>query len=253
MDPIYTGTKHLKRVKTINPINMGLDSLKWIRTTGPLRLGSIRIGAKHLKWAKVVSTSTVVTLGLFYFMSVLISREEGTREKSLDHSIEFLRVKPNDHLETRKRKIPKKPPQPKPPPQVQKLKVAQADLSKPQLDMDIPKMDLSIGKGDGPFLGAGGGSSDSEVMPLVRIEPQFPRKAAMRGIEGWVQLQFDVTEAGTISNVQVTDSSPPRMFDSNARRALLKWKYKPKMVEGKPVARKGLRVQLDFKLEDEAQ
>ena len=196
----------------------------------------------------------IVTTGLFYFMSILVARGKAFVDKDDSNPIEFLRVKPNDHLETRQRKLPKKPPPPQKPPEVQKLKVAKMDApSKPQMNMDMPKMDMSLAKGDGPFLGAGGGSSDSEVMPLVRIEPQFPRKAAMRGIEGWVRLQFDVTEVGTVVNVRIMQSSPPRIFDSNARRALLKWKYKPKMTDGKPAPRRNLKVQLDFKLEGDSQ
>ena len=192
-----------------------------------------------------------ITMGLFYFMSILISGGTAVVDKGTDNIIEFLRVKPDDHLETRRRKLPKKPPEPQKPPETQKLKVAKMDSPKANMNMEMPKMDLPIAKG-GPFLG-GGGSGDSEVMPLVRIEPQYPRKAAMRGIEGWVQLKFDVTEAGTVANVHVTNASPPNIFESSARRALLKWKYKPKMVDGKPAFRRGLRVQLNFTLEKSSQ
>ena len=193
-----------------------------------------------------------ITMGLFYFMSILISGGTAVVDKSADNAIEFLRVKPDDRLETRQRKLPKKPPEPQKPPETQKLKVAKMDSPKTNMNMEMPKMDLPMAKG-GPFLGAGGGSGDSEVMPLVRIEPQFPRKAAMRGIEGWVQLKFDVTEAGTVANVHVIKSSPPNIFESSARRALLKWKYKPQMVDGKPTSRRELRVQLNFTLEKSPQ
>jgi protein TonB len=50
----------------------------------------------------------------------------------------------------------------------------------------------------------------------------------MKGQEGWVLLEFDITEVGTVDNVKVIESEPRRVFDSSARRALLKWKYKPK-------------------------
>lgn len=71
----------------------------------------------------------------------------------------------------------------------------------------------------------------------------------MQGVQGWVRLKFDITSMGTVDNVKVLASKPRRIFDMAAKRALLKWKYKPKMEEGKAVAQQGEMVQLDFKLE----
>jgi protein TonB len=87
------------------------------------------------------------------------------------------------------------------------------------------------------------------LMPLVRIEPQYPRKAAMRGTQGWVLLSFDITEKGTVENVNVVKSKPKRVFDRAAIKALVRWKYRPKVKDGKPVAQANNKIQLDFKLE----
>ncbi|MCB0365353.1 MAG: energy transducer TonB [Bdellovibrionaceae bacterium] len=192
-----------------------------------------------------------VTLSLFYFMSRLITGDHQLPKTEDSASfIEFVRLKSQDQVETRQRKLPEKPPEPKETPRMDRMNVASADVPTQDLaQMNIPAMDLPLNFGGGPLLGGAAGGGGSEVMPLVRMEPQYPRKAAMMGVEGWVVLQFDITPAGTVSNVRVMDSHPRRIFDRSARRALLKWKYRPKVIEGKPIVQEGLKVKIDFKLE----
>ena len=48
---------------------------------------------------------------------------------------------------------------------------------------------------------------------------------------------------------KVFANKPKRIFDKEAKRALRKWKYKPKVVDGKPMRQPGLSVQLDFKMD----
>ncbi len=194
-----------------------------------------------------------VSFGLFFLMASLISGGHKAIEKSdSENFIEFLRVKNDENLQARDRKRPKKPPEPKEAPQRPKLQIAQDQTpQKPQMSMQAPQLADNLALGDGPYLGsaAAGGSSDSDVVPLVRIEPQYPRKAAMQGKQGFVVLSFDITETGAVENVNVLQSQPRRIFDSAAKRALRKWKYKPQVIDGKPTKRKNLKVQLDFKLQ----
>ena len=63
---------------------------------------------------------------------------------------------------------------------------------------------------------------------------------------GYVQLQFDVDTKGSPENIQVIESQPEGLFDDAAVIALSKWKYNPKITDGKPVKQLGLKVQLDF-------
>ena len=205
------------------------------------------------KFAKIgacVLLALLTTLLLFYFMSVLISDTPDLKKKQdMAGLIEFIRVKPRSFLDEKTRKLPeKKPKQMKPP----KMKMLSTALSKPQKinpQMDMPDI-KSVLRSGGPAVGGlGGANLGSEVTPLVRIEPQYPRKAAMQGIEGWVRLQFDIAPTGTIGGVQVLAAKPPNIFDRAAIKALRKWKYRPKVENGKPVEQKGLKVQLDFKLE----
>ena len=70
--------------------------------------------------------------------------------------------------------------------------------------------------------------------------------------EGWVELAFDIDKSGNPINISVLDSHPEDVFDNEGIRALTKWKYKPKLVNGSPVVQKDLRVKLEFKLNDES-
>ena len=89
---------------------------------------------------------------------------------------------------------------------------------------------------------------DRSATPIVRIEPRYPVPAARDGISGWVQLGFTIDETGTVTDVQVLAAEPARVFDREAVAALRRWKYQPKMLEGKAVKQTGMQVQLDFSL-----
>jgi protein TonB len=93
------------------------------------------------------------------------------------------------------------------------------------------------------------GGVDTEVIPLVRIQPQYPARAAAGGIEGWVRCQFDITPAGGVIDAMVIDSEPRGTFDRAALEAVSRWKYKPKVEGGVAVERRGVQVLLTFKLE----
>ncbi|MCJ8275644.1 MAG: TonB family protein [Bdellovibrionales bacterium] len=149
-----------------------------------------------------------ISLGLFYLMSQLISGGQNlNKSDDTENFIEFVRIKRQDTLQERKRQLPKKPPEPKKPPPPQKMSIAADQPNKPAMKMNLPKLNASL-KGNGPYLGPGGGGGGTGVTPIVRIEPQYPRKAAMAGTQGWVQLSFDITAMGTVTNVKVLNSKP---------------------------------------------
>ena len=188
-----------------------------------------------------------ITFGLFYLMQYLISMgSERGANITKGQVIEFVRLKRDEASQIRKRELPKKekPPEPPPPPE---LKMSKTDA--PDADaMAIAAPDLSAGPdlGSGPNLGA---PSDSDSVPLVRVPPQYPIRAAERGIEGWVVLRFTITAIGTVENPTVLDAQPKRIFDRAAIRALKKWKYRPRIVDGVPIERIE-EVRLTFDLED---
>ena len=98
----------------------------------------------------------------------------------------------------------------------------------------------------GPNLGAG---SDGDFLPLVVVQPTYPRRAAEAGIEGYAIVELTVTATGSVENVMVIESSSS-VFNSSAVKAALKFKYKPRVKDGIALEVKGVRYQFTFNLEN---
>jgi protein TonB len=190
-----------------------------------------------------------VTFGLFYVMQALISMSGAGLDKNASSFIvEFIRLRKDSQLETKKREIPDKKLPPKPPP------IPDLDLSESSnLGQDLGAMVVGVGVdldlGAGPDLGAAG--SDGDVVPIVRVNPQYPIRAAEQGVEGWVELMFTISATGAVLDPVVTAAHPARIFDRAAIRAVSRWKYNPKIEDGKPVERPGVNVRLRFQLADD--
>jgi protein TonB len=94
-----------------------------------------------------------------------------------------------------------------------------------------------------------GFGSDSDVVPIIRVNPTYPAQARVRGLEGWVVVEFTITAAGTVTSARVTGSSHG-IFERPALRAIRKWRYNPRVVEGRAVPREGVRVRLLFEFDE---
>ncbi len=188
-----------------------------------------------------------VTSGLFYLMQALITKAAGELKESTGSIVEFVRLKKDSEPEIKKRQLPKKqkPEEPPPPPDLSLSRTTSLDEGLQDLALAVG-LDLSIG--GGPNLGAA--VSDSDPVPVVRVNPQYPPRAAERGTEGWVELRFTISASGTVQDAEVTKSRPGKVFDRAALRAVRRWKYNPKIKDGNPVERHGITVRLEFKLQD---
>ena len=76
----------------------------------------------------------------------------------------------------------------------------------------------------------------------------YPRRAAERGLCGWVELLYTVTAAGGTRDAVVTASSS-KMFERSAVKAAEKYKYKPRQVGGKPVDVPNVPIRIKFEME----
>ena len=189
-----------------------------------------------------------IAFGLFVLMAKLIENANRPLKKIEELPvIDIVMQEPDDETQTRTRVPPPPPPPPAQPPKVQPTEPDDAEPSSDGFSLNVPGIDtggVNVNLG-----GVGALRQDGDATPIVRIDPKYPPQAARDGKEGWVRLSFTINEQGGVEDIKVTDADPKRIFDREARRALSKWKYKPKIEEGKAVRQLGQTVQLDFKLE----
>ncbi len=100
-------------------------------------------------------------------------------------------------------------------------------------------------------IGAGGmGSADGEYLPIVKVAPMYPRRANSRGVEGYCTVEYTVTKSGSVKNPVPIDCEPQGYFERASVRAASKFKYKPRVVDGEPIAVTGVRNRFTYELEE---
>ncbi len=185
---------------------------------------------------------TVVVL-LFLLMHVLIARSQGARSYPDAYPIvDFVRLPPEIQPPPRdEREPPEEPPPPEVPPTPSlTLQTAnQPQISAPQI------VETAAALSSGPLLDmtpltAPVGSrqtilSGHELVPVVRVPPRYPGRAARLQIEGSVTVEFTITQDGSVADPTIIESDPPRVFDNAALQAIVQWKFKPRVENGQAV------------------
>lgn len=197
-----------------------------------------------VRYAIGVSLSAVVTFLLFLTMQAVIANDEANIEEGVQgRLLDMVRLTDDEDVITKQRR-PKPPPPPDEPP---------PDMPKPQFDSSDVSQGVDIGAIDVRVdldVGGGGFSSDGEYLPIVKVAPIYPRRAQTRGIEGYVLLEFTVTKTGAVRDPHILESKPPGIFDRSALNAALKFKYKPKVVNGIAIDVAGVKNRITFELAD---
>lgn len=191
--------------------------------------------------------SLVVVFGLFWLMQYLIvSADRELDPDAAGQMLDFVRVDPQEVVNRRKPPPEKPPPPDEPPP----------EPPPPSMDDITPEAQaMSVGAAPinvGINLSAGGfglAPSDGEYLPIVKVQPIYPRRALSRGVEGYVIVSFTVTKQGTTRDVIVIESSSG-MFNNAAIKAAQKFKYKPRVVDGQPIEVPGVQNKISFEIED---
>ena len=187
----------------------------------------------------------ITTILLFLIMqSVISSDRDAFTEKFDGRLVDFVRLQDDEELQVKQRKPEPPPPPDEPPPDMPK---PDFDTSSVSQGVDIGAVNVNVDLNVG---GVGGFSSDGEYLPIVKVAPVYPRRAQTRGIEGYVLLGFTVTKSGAVTDPVVIGASPPGIFDRAAIGAALKFKYKPKVVDGEPIDVAGVRNMITFELSE---
>ncbi|SFC41123.1 outer membrane transport energization protein TonB (TC 2.C.1.1.1) [Marinospirillum celere] len=147
-------------------------------------------------------------------------------------------------------------PPPPPPPELNEPEAAnEMDTSSAEvsaldsdfvLDTPQPDLDMDLGLADFPDLNPN--LASIQATPVHREQPQYPRQALARRIEGWVELVFEVDAEGRVQpeTIRVLAADPEGVFDRAARRAIARWRFATDELAS---GRTQLRQRLEFRLE----
>lgn len=203
-----------------------------------------------IRTALAFLAAVLLTFFAFWGMQKLINLGKGAPAKISDAQIgDFVRIKLPPPAKQENRTIERPPPLMQAPPKMQAPSVDQGG---------VPSGLASSAFDDGGFdfggslnlqagIGQAGGGSSGLVLQTP-INPTFPPAAARRGLEGYVKVKIFVNAQGSVDRVQVVQSQPQGIFDEAAVKAAKKAKFKPQMVNGKPVAAVAKR-KIDFNLD----
>jgi protein TonB len=104
--------------------------------------------------------------------------------------------------------------------------------------------EAAAGPATAPAMAPGIVAADSMDRVAAR-DPVYPAQALREGTRGWVELEFTITASGTVRDIEVVEAEPRGVFDAAASAAVADWRYKPRVVNGQPVAQRS-RVTLRF-------
>lgn len=187
--------------------------------------------------------ATAITLALFFLMQALIaSGGKKIPEDVTRRNIEMVKVDREETVQ-RKERVERPPEQVKPP-ELEMPKVTTTGPSKTIFNFDLFT-------GPQTIQGAGLNTGDGEYLPIVKVNPIYPPRAAGRGIEGYVLVEYIVNRDGTVRDVIIIEAEPPGVFNRAAVSAAQKYIYKPRVIDGTPVEVHGVRTRITFELEDE--
>lgn len=187
----------------------------------------------------VLPLATGVTVGLFLIMQALIAVTHITIDDEPSPHFPSITYEPP----ALKDELPA-PPKPKPveaQPQVDLAKWEPSEGEKIVVNIVGPaptRENPTISRAD-----------SNSVVLLMPVSPQYPERLRQRGIEGYVDLAFTVTSAGTTENFTVIRSQPERVFDQAAIKAVRKWKYRARTKDGIPIATDNVSQRIRFTME----
>lgn len=197
-----------------------------------------------IRWILGFPVAALVTIGLFILMMTLIAEEFKPQEKlatasfDINPTVEDIKVIKRDTKVKQVKKVVTPPP-----PTIERQQAAKpqeriASLEGAIPDFEAPKIDRKNFKI---------AVSDRDAQPLVRIPPIMPPRAEK---SGHCRVKFDVSPEGAPFNVTTTFCTQ-RLFERATIKSVQRWKYNPKIVDGRAVARNGVENKVTYRLTDE--
>jgi len=190
----------------------------------------------------------VVTAALFWFMQYLIeTADRELNEGASGHLVDFVRLKRDESIQRRQLK-PKKPPPPDaPPPQPPTPQLDSLDPNAEKIAISAAPVETDIEMSGGFSLGVGEG----DYLPIVKVAPIYPQRALSRSIEGYCVVQYVVTKNGTIRDpFVVEDQCTSSLFHRASIQASLKFKYKPRVMDGQAVEVPGVQNKFTYEIQE---
>lgn len=200
-----------------------------------------------VRWAASMAMAVMITFGLFFFMQALIATGEGLDEplnvvKIVDSTMPEIELEVIEEID--------KPELIEEITEVVEEVERQVTISDgPDLNIDRSQVQMDTGL---ELSNASISATDGDYLPLVAIAPQYPTRAAQRGIQGWCLVSFTVNGLGTVveETITVVDAEPANIFDRSSQRAAARFKFQPRVVDGKGVEVAGVQYLFRYELED---
>jgi protein TonB len=194
-----------------------------------------------------MAMAVLITFGLFFFMQALIATGEGLDEplnvvKIVDSTMPEIELEVIEEID--------KPELIEEITEVVEEVERQVTISDgPDLNIDRSQVQMDTGL---ELSNASISATDGDYLPLVAIAPQYPSRAAQRGIQGWCLVSFTVDGLGNVveETITVVDAEPANIFDRSSERAAARFKFQPRVVDGKGVEVAGVQYLFRYELED---
>lgn len=193
--------------------------------------------------------AVAITLGLLWTMQALIKIADQTiGEKDTGTQVDFIRIKRSETVERRKIK-PKRPPPPeRPPPEPTPPKLDKLQATADKIGISSVPAETSIELEGGFSIGNIG---EGDYLPIVKVAPIYPQRAVTRGVEGYCVVSYTVTKQGTVRDPVVVESQcTSSLFHRASVNAALKFKYKPRVVDGEAREVADVRNKFTYELEN---
>jgi protein TonB len=181
--------------------------------------------------------------GLFFIMQYLIASADIKLDDTKQRKLADIHM-PEREIETNVNEAkPDKVDNPEEPP---------PDLDTPDVEMDMDVEVINIAPQaaiDVSISATGMSSGDGEYLPIVKVAPIYPRRAQTRGISGYCIVEYTVTASGAIRDPVAVDCQPSGVFEKASVKASLKFKYKPRVVDGEAIEVAGVQNKFTYELE----